>query len=526
MAEIFRDQIFENFEVKSNFTFTSSDFVVNDIFNDLSSNYYDLSDAFTDLSGRVQVLEDGGGGSADLTDLSNTVDDLSTNYIVTSNQFVELSGQFQDLSTDFIDLSTNFIDLSTDFIDLSTDFTDLSTNYIVTSNQFVELSGQFQDLSTNYIVTSNQFVELSGQFVELSGQFQDLSTDFTDLSTNYIVTSNQFVELSGEFQDLSTNYIVTSNQFVELSGQFQDLSTNYIVTSNQFVELSGQFQDLSTDFTDLSTNYIITSNQFVELSGQFQDLSTDFIDLSNAVTAIEETGVGDLVDLTNEFDDLSEYVYNSLGSNSNYTINIGTNQVEVADSNIFIGHGGVGTGVSTGTSNLFIGLNIGSNSTNYSNQSNIMIIGKHSSGSSVPILANLSTKKLGIGITETDFNPAYELTISGDVSASIFYGTEFRAESDERLKTNIRPIEQSDTIISQLEPVYFNWKNESRGNNLEMGFIAQQVEEVFPSLVGTSSNGIKTLAYQKMVAILTAELKQQHKRISYLENKISALELN
>jgi hypothetical protein len=278
-----------------------------------------------------------------------------------------------------------------------------------------------------------------------------------------------------------------------------DLSTNY----NNFV--SNDFIDLSTNFNDLSTDY----NNFI---------ATDFTNLSNAVDTIESGGV-------TGFSDLSDFTYNALGSNDDLNINIVTTTVSGgALSNIFIGHGDTGTGVTTGKSNIFIGSSIGTDENTYSNQSNIMILGKYSSTSRVPILANLSTGKLGIGLTDTDFTPSYELTVSGDVSAGIMYATEFRAESDRTLKTNIRKIDDSYNIISRLEPIYFNWKNKNKGSNTEMGFIAQDVEGVFPSLVGTSSNGIKTLAYQKLVSVLTAELKEQHKRMLNMEERISSLE--
>lgn len=57
--------------------------------------------------------------------------------------------------------------------------------------------------------------------------------------------------------------------------------------------------------------------------------------------------------------------------------------------------------------------------------------------------------------------------------------------SDERLKTNIQTLaeERGLEAILKLNPVTFNWKDASSTPELELGFIAQEVREVFPDLV-------------------------------------------
>jgi|GEM_PF-1069582 len=70
------------------------------------------------------------------------------------------------------------------------------------------------------------------------------------------------------------------------------------------------------------------------------------------------------------------------------------------------------------------------------------------------------------------------------------------ARSDERLKTNIVPLSYSDPLgaIMKLNPVSFNWRNASQSGFTNLGFIAQQVQQVFPELVSTGSDTTITLA--------------------------------
>ncbi len=58
----------------------------------------------------------------------------------------------------------------------------------------------------------------------------------------------------------------------------------------------------------------------------------------------------------------------------------------------------------------------------------------------------------------------------------------YKTTSDERMKTNIKPMPSILDKINLLEPVTYNFKN-SKNQNISMGFIAQKVEKLFPSLV-------------------------------------------
>eukprot|EP00959_Pyramimonas_sp_CCMP1952_P083253 1740116-Pyramimonas_sp.AAC.1 len=54
-----------------------------------------------------------------------------------------------------------------------------------------------------------------------------------------------------------------------------------------------------------------------------------------------------------------------------------------------------------------------------------------------------------------------------------------------------------------------------------MGFIAQSVESLFPSLVQTNqSTGIKALEYPKLTSVLTKAIQELSAKVAMLEAKL------
>jgi hypothetical protein len=56
--------------------------------------------------------------------------------------------------------------------------------------------------------------------------------------------------------------------------------------------------------------------------------------------------------------------------------------------------------------------------------------------------------------------------------------------------------------IEQLRGVTYNWIDATKDSSQQIGFIAQEVEKVFPQLVKTNPKGIKSVAYTNMVPVL------------------------
>jgi len=80
--------------------------------------------------------------------------------------------------------------------------------------------------------------------------------------------------------------------------------------------------------------------------------------------------------------------------------------------------------------------------------------------------------------------------------------------SDEKLKKNVTPLSNCLSKVMKLEPVMFNWINEKKGLQNEIGLIAQQVKEIVPEVVGTDANGMLTLNYAHLTAVLIGAIKE------------------
>ena len=81
--------------------------------------------------------------------------------------------------------------------------------------------------------------------------------------------------------------------------------------------------------------------------------------------------------------------------------------------------------------------------------------------------------------------------------------------SDKTLKENITDIDSPLDKVNNLKGIYFEWVDkESGGKDRKIGFIAQDVEKIVPELVYTYDNGIKTVHYKEMVALLVEAIKE------------------
>lgn len=88
--------------------------------------------------------------------------------------------------------------------------------------------------------------------------------------------------------------------------------------------------------------------------------------------------------------------------------------------------------------------------------------------------------------------------------------------SDRRKKENIEAL-SSDTLarIGRLQGVSFIMKGD-KSRARELGFIAQDVEPIFPELVHTTSDGAKNLNYIGLIAPMVEAIKAQQTAIDQL----------
>lgn len=105
------------------------------------------------------------------------------------------------------------------------------------------------------------------------------------------------------------------------------------------------------------------------------------------------------------------------------------------------------------------------------------------------------------------------VTVTGDVNA-----TNFNSTSDANLKTNVETLTGSLDAVKSLRGVSFDWL-ENGGS--EIGVIAQEVEDVLPDVVNTNEDGIKSVKYGNIVAVLIEAMKEQQAQIDELKQKLN-----
>ena len=77
----------------------------------------------------------------------------------------------------------------------------------------------------------------------------------------------------------------------------------------------------------------------------------------------------------------------------------------------------------------------------------------------------------------------------------------------------------------QINPVYFNFKKHSTPEpKRQIGFIAQEVQPLFPEIVSVSHNGKLAMDYPKMTAVLLQAVKEQQKVIEEQNKKNQELQ--
>ena len=118
-------------------------------------------------------------------------------------------------------------------------------------------------------------------------------------------------------------------------------------------------------------------------------------------------------------------------------------------------------------------------------------------------------------VISTDTRVSGDITSTGDVVAY--------ASSDERLKTEVKPIENPIQKINSISGNSFVW-NEDKQNiykGKDYGVIAQEIEKVLPELVSTREDGYKAVKYDRIVSLLIEGIKELSDEVNQLKEKIN-----
>ena len=147
----------------------------------------------------------------------------------------------------------------------------------------------------------------------------------------------------------------------------------------------------------------------------------------------------------------------------------------------------------------------------------------------------LNTGNIGIGTT----TPADKLSVAGIVAPSadntytlgkngarwsaVWSANGVIQTSDERLKTNILPLEYGLKEVIELNPVRYNWK-EDPNDHPKIGLLAQEVKKLIPEVVaGDENKEMLGMNYAELVPVLVNAVKDQQVQIDAIQNRIKIL---
>lgn len=132
-----------------------------------------------------------------------------------------------------------------------------------------------------------------------------------------------------------------------------------------------------------------------------------------------------------------------------------------------------------------------------------------------------------VGTLGKPFKAVYSNSLFLNNVANIF------AYSDQKLKENIKPLNGSMHRLTQLNPVLYDLKKEffykgrmdkNESDRLDQsGLIAQEVELVYPKLVNTNEEGIKSVSYMGLIPDLIGAIKEKDQQIISMKKEMDQL---
>ena len=258
---------------------------------------------------------------------------------------------------------------------------------------------------------------------------------------------------------------------------------------------------------DTSNNQKKLAKGSINISGFHNDSGyiTGFTNSNHYLTGI--TKVGNRLD----FAVLGQStVSHTFGSNAFNSTTIPTNTNQLTNGANFTTNTGTTTASNSQTfTNKAGAISQWTNDSGYVTSSGVTSV----SGSNGISKSGSSSVSLSMSGTYTgDFRVTGEISATADVVA--YYS------SDERLKDNVKVIENASDKVAQLRGVEFDWNDkQTTYEGHDVGVIAQDVEKVLPELVQTRDDGYKAVKYEKIVGLLIEAIKDLQDEVKALKGE-------
>ena len=204
-----------------------------------------------------------------------------------------------------------------------------------------------------------------------------------------------------------------------------------------------------------------------------------------------------------------------------------------------------GTGQSSSQVKMYFTGMYGSNNTMTVDTPNSRVgIGITSPGKKLDVRGTIRATAIQNDISLSDELPGYGANSYGNLKAStnniyLAIGNSYIGyinssaqlnASDARLKENVATLTGALDKVNQLRGVSFNWIDSARGEGTHIGFIAQELEAVYPELVGDGGlpddddgqSAIKSVDYGHMVPVLVEAIKELKAENDALKARLDA----
>lgn len=191
----------------------------------------------------------------------------------------------------------------------------------------------------------------------------------------------------------------------------------------------------------------------------------------------------------------------------------GNNIGEDDNNNVIIGFGA--GYFKTGAGSVIIGPNVCSNLSSYNSVSNLLMIDNFNTASPL-IWGDFDGNRLVINGNDTHNPNDRTFYVNGTAGGDYAWYN----DSDIKLKTDIKTIENPLSKVIKLRGVNFKWKDE-REKGLKIGFIAQEAIEVLPEVV--TAGETYSMQYAPITALLVEAIKEQQAIINNQQTELEAL---
>ena len=126
----------------------------------------------------------------------------------------------------------------------------------------------------------------------------------------------------------------------------------------------------------------------------------------------------------------------------------------------------------------------------------------------------------GVGVTTKNYKFYYNNLFRADISS---VDGAYTQSSDRRLKNNIVYMGSVLERIMKLKPATYNYVDNEEGAVRSTGFVAQEVEKVFPNLVRDMEDGYKGVVYDGFAVVSIRAIQELNEQVILLKQEIELL---